>query len=110
MLGSPPPWRAAMMIARLSLLHNLPRLASIAPFLCLMVAQWEWPDMAPPYSRVGAPAVGPRPALVQQVGPQGSRSSSHSAGEPEAPSKGEPDSPLLGASGSPPFFAQTEIL
>src|ERR1041384_7648450 len=48
MSGSPPPCRAAMMMARLSLLHNLPRLASIAPFLCLMVAQWEWPDMASP--------------------------------------------------------------
>src|SRR5689334_8526983 len=46
--GSPPPWRAAMMIARLSLLQSLPRLASMAPFLCLMVAQWECPDMAPP--------------------------------------------------------------
>src|SRR5207302_5407900 len=50
MLGSPPPWRAAMMIARLSLLHSLPRLASMAPFLCLMVAQWEWPDMTSPFS------------------------------------------------------------
>src|SRR5262245_41024593 len=48
MLGSPPPLRAAMMIARLSLLQSLPRLASMAPFLCLIVAQWEWPDMAPP--------------------------------------------------------------
>ena len=37
-----------MMIARLSLLHSLPRLASMAPFLCLIVAQWEWPDMASP--------------------------------------------------------------
>src|SRR5438045_3998155 len=37
-----------MMMARLSLLNSLPRLASIAPFLCLMVAQWECPDMAPP--------------------------------------------------------------
>src|SRR5438067_9704079 len=51
MFGSPPPWRAAMMIARLSLLHSLPRLASTAPFLCLIVAQWEWPDMAPPLWR-----------------------------------------------------------
>src|SRR5438132_199067 len=48
MFGSPPPCRAAMMIARLSLLHSLPRLASMAPFLCLMVAQWEWPDMVSP--------------------------------------------------------------
>src|SRR5437016_8686592 len=46
--GSPPPWRAAMMMARLSLLNSLPRLASMAPFLCLIVAQCEWPDMAPP--------------------------------------------------------------
>src|SRR4029079_336063 len=45
MVGSPPPCRAAMMIARLSLLHSLPRLASMAPFLCLIVAQCEWPDM-----------------------------------------------------------------
>src|SRR5262245_50816810 len=37
-----------MMMARLSLLNSLPRLASMAPFLCLIVAQWEWPDMAPP--------------------------------------------------------------
>src|SRR4051794_12312204 len=36
------------MMARLSLLHSLPRLASTAPFLCLIVAQWEWPDMASP--------------------------------------------------------------
>src|SRR5579883_2496127 len=45
MLGSPPPFLAAMMIARLSLLQSLPRLASMAPFLCLIVAQWEWPDI-----------------------------------------------------------------
>src|SRR6185312_8086033 len=37
-----------MMMARLSLLHSLPRLASVAPFLCLIVAQCEWPDMVPP--------------------------------------------------------------
>src|ERR1700741_3939379 len=48
MVGSPPPCRAAMMMARLSLLNSLPRLASMAPFLCLIVAQCECPDMAPP--------------------------------------------------------------
>src|SRR5437899_1616378 len=48
MVGSPPPCLAAMMMARLSLLQSLPRLASMAPFLCLIVAQWEWPDMVPP--------------------------------------------------------------
>src|SRR5262249_19398204 len=37
-----------MMMARLSLLNILPRLASAAPFLCLMVAQCECPDMADP--------------------------------------------------------------
>src|SRR5439155_12956788 len=46
MVGSPPPLRAAMMMARASLLHSLPRRASMAPFLCLIVAQWECPDMA----------------------------------------------------------------
>src|SRR5438105_11405943 len=45
MFGSPPPCLAAMMMARLSLLQSLPRLASMAPFLCLIVAQCEWPDM-----------------------------------------------------------------
>src|SRR5262245_12228876 len=45
MVGSPPPFLAATMMARDSLLHSLPRLASTAPFLCLMVAQWLWPDM-----------------------------------------------------------------
>src|SRR2546430_2898439 len=70
MLGSPPPCRAAMMIARLSLLHSLPRLASTAPFLCLIVAQCEWPDMASP-SRRGVPrpawpASRPRGALESQ--------------------------------------------
>src|SRR5262249_2252020 len=53
MVGSPPPFLAAMMMARLNLLHSLPRLASMAPFLCLIVAQWEWPDMTSP-SRSGA--------------------------------------------------------
>src|SRR5207249_516792 len=44
-----------MMMARLSLLKCLPRLASMAPFLCLIVAQWECPDMAPPQcGRLGA--------------------------------------------------------
>ena len=45
MSGSPPPCCAATMIALASLLQTLPRLASTAAFLCLMVDQWEWPDM-----------------------------------------------------------------
>ena len=45
MSGSPPPCLAATMMALASLLHSLPRLASTPAFLCLIVAQWEWPDM-----------------------------------------------------------------
>src|ERR1700677_3054080 len=43
--GSPPPWRAAMVISRIRRVNILPRLASRAPFLCLIVAHLEWPDM-----------------------------------------------------------------
>src|SRR5271170_3781891 len=43
--GSPPPWRAAMVISRMRRVKILPRLASRAPFLCLIVAHLEWPDM-----------------------------------------------------------------
>src|SRR5262245_61965365 len=49
-----------MMIARLSLLNSLPRLASMAPFLCLIVAQWECPDMAPSLNRSRQQAVSSR--------------------------------------------------
>src|SRR5579863_1963569 len=44
--GSPPPAFAAMVISLISWVNILPRLASSAPFLCLMVAHFEWPDMA----------------------------------------------------------------
>src|SRR5262245_65410716 len=43
--GSPPPRRAAVAISRISLVKIFPRLASRAPFLRLMVAHLEWPDM-----------------------------------------------------------------
>src|ERR1041384_307987 len=43
--GSPPPMRAAMMISRIIRVKILPRLASSAPFLCLIVAHFEWPDI-----------------------------------------------------------------
>ncbi len=45
MSGSPPPWRAATSTWRISLAKSLPRFWSAAPFLCLMVAHLEWPDM-----------------------------------------------------------------
>src|SRR5512141_1438599 len=44
MLGSPPPSRAATVMARDSLENSLPRAASVLPFLCLMVAHLECPD------------------------------------------------------------------
>src|SRR6476619_6297140 len=44
--GSPPPSRAATVIARASLVKSLPRLASAAPFLCLIEDHFECPDTA----------------------------------------------------------------
>src|SRR6476661_1870865 len=43
--GSPPPSFAATMIARVSFEKSLPRLASAAPFLCLIVDHLLCPDM-----------------------------------------------------------------
>src|SRR6187455_184668 len=43
--GSGPPSRAATMIARESLEKSLPRFASAAPFLCLMLDHLLCPDM-----------------------------------------------------------------
>src|SRR3954464_2852252 len=43
--GSPPPSRAATMIARESLEKSLPRFASAAPFLCLMLDHLLCPDI-----------------------------------------------------------------
>src|SRR5512133_2598623 len=45
--GSGPPSRAATMIARASFEKSLPRLASAAPFLCLIELHLLCPDMAP---------------------------------------------------------------
>src|SRR6476661_4099653 len=43
--GSPPPSLAAMVISLIRRVKILPRLASRAPFLCLIVAHFEWPDI-----------------------------------------------------------------
>src|SRR2546425_2060164 len=43
-VGSPPPSFAATMIARVSFEKSLPRLASAAPFLCLIVDHLLCPD------------------------------------------------------------------
>src|SRR6476469_10652848 len=40
---SPPPVRAATSMFLISLANSLPRLASMAAFLCLVVAHLEWP-------------------------------------------------------------------
>src|SRR5438477_10353476 len=45
MSGSPPPLRAAIVISLMRRVKILPRLASSAPFLCLIVAHLLWPDM-----------------------------------------------------------------
>src|SRR5664280_3294307 len=62
MPGSPPPSRAATVMARESLEKSLPLFASVLPFLCLIVAHLECPDMRtpPPCQRL-APAVAARP-------------------------------------------------
>src|SRR5881296_4609638 len=44
--ASPPPLRAATVSSLMMRVKILPRLASAAPFLCLMVCHLEWPDMA----------------------------------------------------------------
>src|SRR6266478_1183400 len=47
-LGSPPPMRAAMVISRMMRVKARPRFASVAAFLCLIVAHFECPDMILP--------------------------------------------------------------
>src|SRR5687768_12615500 len=43
--GSPPPPRAATVNSLMMRVKILPRLASAAPFLCLIVCHLEWPDI-----------------------------------------------------------------
>src|SRR3954447_12250502 len=47
-LSGSPPLFAAMVISLIRRGKILPRLASSAPFLCLIVAHLEWPDMVRP--------------------------------------------------------------
>src|SRR5438132_6980785 len=47
-LSGSPPDLAAMLISLIRRVKTLPRLASSAPFLCLIVAHFEWPDIARP--------------------------------------------------------------
>src|SRR5579871_504746 len=59
--GSPPPMRAAMVISRISRVKTRPRLASVAAFLCLIVAHFECPDMTIPLLYVEFPAATRKP-------------------------------------------------
>src|SRR5690349_10875251 len=43
--GSPPPVRAATVISLMNFVNSLPRLASSAPFLCLILCHLECPDI-----------------------------------------------------------------
>src|SRR6266851_9504049 len=47
--GSPPPMRAAMLVSRMIRVKTRPRFASVAPFLCLIVAHFECPDITHPH-------------------------------------------------------------
>src|ERR1041385_109966 len=62
MSGSPPPARAATVSSLMRRVKIFPRLASAAPFLCLMECHLEWPDMAKilPLSGQHDPDVRPR--------------------------------------------------
>src|SRR4029077_18906751 len=48
--GSAPPVRAAIVSSRMIFVKTLPRLASVAAFLCLIVAHLECPDMDEPFT------------------------------------------------------------
>src|ERR671932_467655 len=67
--GSPPPSRAATMIARESLEKSLPRFASAAPFLCLIDDHLLCPDMRLLPHEVEEALVHPR--VVRQLGMEG---------------------------------------
>src|SRR5215471_4455387 len=70
--GSPPPARAATVNSLMRRVKILPRLASAAPFLCLIECHLEWPDifgtprkygnLGPKILPYGEPAAGLRPA------------------------------------------------
>src|SRR5262244_138285 len=64
--ASPPPLLAAMVISLIRRVKILPRLASSAPFLCLIVAHLEWPDMTRYLAEiVGLAAAGDAPQTLR---------------------------------------------
>src|SRR5499427_4859062 len=48
LVSGSPPLLAAMLISLIRRVKILPRLASSAPFLCLILAHFEWPDIVLP--------------------------------------------------------------
>src|SRR5436853_6156599 len=48
LVSGSPPFLAAMEISLIRRVKILPRFASSAPFLCLIVAHFEWPDIVQP--------------------------------------------------------------
>src|SRR5260370_41889343 len=50
--GSPPPERAATVISLMNFVNSLPRLASSAPFLCLILCHFECPDISEGPSKI----------------------------------------------------------
>src|SRR5262245_15463731 len=77
--GSPPPRRAAIDISRMILVKIFPRLASSAPFLCLMECHLECPDIEVSCAKAAAGSPpGKRPSLPQQKSPDGLAIRAHS--------------------------------
>src|SRR5581483_8829182 len=52
LVSGSPPFFAAILISLIRRVKILPRLASSAPFLCLIVAHFEWPDIGIPRVRL----------------------------------------------------------
>src|SRR6478752_9546118 len=60
-----PPFLAAMEISLIRRVKIFPRLASSAPFLCLIVAHFEWPDMGTSMRRRNAREPDPNQVFVK---------------------------------------------
>src|SRR5262245_10502600 len=90
-VGSPPPPRAAIVISRIKRVKMRPRLASRAPFLCLMVLHFECPDMARSWILKG----GVGRMLPQRSGgaPRGRRKSAREMERPAGPAACRPGGP-----------------
>src|ERR1051325_7879251 len=74
--GSPPPRRAATVISFRMRVKILPRFASAAPFLCLIVLHLLWPDMETP--------LGEYQKRADSLSQTGAHGTSHSSGLTQA--------------------------